>query len=346
MEPLDLKYLQYAVAVARYGSVTRAAKELYLAQPNLSRAITELEQSLGFQLFIRSRRGMSLTPQGEKYLTEAGRMLDRLAALAQEYRNEKIHRIHFSCVPSSLFVNTILEVARQLPNQLPGHVIQCQEYERCTELFENVEKDRSLAAFLTLGTEMKEALIAYLNRRKLAYHSLSQSPAYGVVHSSSPLYHPETIPPSIQYEGASLMLSSSYFEPIGISFRAEDFPLPPASNICHGSGRAANLDRLESQEDLIMLSCHVHSKVSARNDLIVVPWKPDIYAYEYGYVTRADRNLEPEEQLLLSKIEEEVKLELAIAVDDFTSCSEKTSSGSIASSSSAEATICPSPSPT
>lgn len=48
MEELDLKYLQYALAVVRYGSVTQAARALYLAQPNLSRAIGELEQSWAF----------------------------------------------------------------------------------------------------------------------------------------------------------------------------------------------------------------------------------------------------------------------------------------------------------
>ena len=77
MEELDLKYLQYALAVVRYGSVTQAARALYLAQPNLSRAIGELEQSLGFPLFLRTRQGMSLTPQGERFLTEAETLLDR-----------------------------------------------------------------------------------------------------------------------------------------------------------------------------------------------------------------------------------------------------------------------------
>ena len=86
MEELDLKYLQYALAVVRYGSVTQAARALYLAQPNLSRAIGELEQSLGFPLFLRTRQGMSLTPQGERFLTEAETLLDRLSDLARECR--------------------------------------------------------------------------------------------------------------------------------------------------------------------------------------------------------------------------------------------------------------------
>ena len=192
LEELDLKYLQYALAVVRYGSVTQAARALYLAQPNLSRAIGELEQSLGFPLFLRTRQGMSLTPQGERFLTEVETLLDRLSDLARECRQESRRRVHFACVPSSLFVNTVLETARGLPDWS----IQCEEYYDCRELFDRVGKGASLAAFLTFGTEMREELFAYFARRNLRYHPLAQSPAYGVVRRTSSLYHPETVPPS------------------------------------------------------------------------------------------------------------------------------------------------------
>lgn len=109
MEQLDLKYLQYALAVARCGSVTQAARELYLAQPNLSRAVAELEQALGFPLFIRTHQGMTLTARGERFLTEAEGMLDRLSILARECRQAETRLAHIACVPSSLFVNSVLE---------------------------------------------------------------------------------------------------------------------------------------------------------------------------------------------------------------------------------------------
>ena len=146
MEELDLKYLQYALAVVRYGSVTQAARALYLAQPNLSRAIGELEQSLGFPLFLRTRQGMSLTPQGERFLTEVETLLDRLSDLARECRQESRRRVHFACVPSSLFVNTVLETARGLPDWS----IQCEEYYDCRELFDRVGKGHPWPPFSPL----------------------------------------------------------------------------------------------------------------------------------------------------------------------------------------------------
>ena len=308
MEELDLKYLQYALAVVRHGSVTQAARALYLAQPNLSRAIGELEQSLGFPLFLRTRQGMSLTPQGERFLTEAEALLDRLSDLARECRQESRRRAHFACVPSSLFFNTVLETARHMPEWS----IRCEEYCDCRELFERVVKGASLAAFLTFATEMREELFAYFARRNLRYHPMAQSPAYGVVRRTSSLYHPSTVPPSIRYDDALLMLNVTYFDPIGVYFQPEHFPLPPAKGICHGVGRAGNLDMLESMDHLVMVSCHIHSKIMARNELAAVPIRPASMDYEYGFLTRADVRLSLEEQALLEKIEGEVQREFGV----------------------------------
>ena len=94
---------------------------------------------------------MSLTPQG-RFLTEVETLLDRLSDLARGCRQESRRRVHFACVPSSLFVNTVLETARGLPDWS----IQCEEYYDCRELFDRVGKGASLAAFLTFGTEMRE----------------------------------------------------------------------------------------------------------------------------------------------------------------------------------------------
>ena len=87
------------------------------------------------------------------------------------------------------------------------------------------------------------------------------------------------------------MLNVTYFDPIGVHFQPERSPLPPAKGICHGVGRAGNLDMLESMDHLVMISCHIHSKIMARNELAAVPIRPASMAYEYGFLTRADVRL-------------------------------------------------------
>lgn len=52
-------------AVAETGNISKAAKELYISQPAISKSVRKLEESLGVQLFERSSRGVTLTPEGE-----------------------------------------------------------------------------------------------------------------------------------------------------------------------------------------------------------------------------------------------------------------------------------------
>src|SRR4051794_30209196 len=73
----SLRHLEVFCAVARSRSFTRAAEDLHVSQPVVSRTVRELERSLGITLFTRTTRSVSLTPQGEELLDLAGDLLER-----------------------------------------------------------------------------------------------------------------------------------------------------------------------------------------------------------------------------------------------------------------------------
>ena len=81
---MNLEQLRSFVEVARFGNFTRAAEELYLAQPSLSRQIAALEQDLGAELFHRARGGSTLTVAGESLLPLARRMLADAESVRRE----------------------------------------------------------------------------------------------------------------------------------------------------------------------------------------------------------------------------------------------------------------------
>ncbi|MEV1239957.1 LysR substrate-binding domain-containing protein [Nonomuraea sp. NPDC049750] len=72
---MDLRLVAYFVAVIDHGGITKAAKELYIAQPSLSQAIRSLERQLGAQLFDRSGRGLTLTADGQAFAGPARQIL-------------------------------------------------------------------------------------------------------------------------------------------------------------------------------------------------------------------------------------------------------------------------------
>src|SRR5579883_1819982 len=78
--------MEYVVAVARHGHVTRAAEELRVAQSALSRQIQGVERELGVTLFDRSRRRLRLTPAGMAFVARAERLLADLHGLREEMR--------------------------------------------------------------------------------------------------------------------------------------------------------------------------------------------------------------------------------------------------------------------
>lgn len=80
---MELRHLRYFVAVAEEGSLTVAAeKRLHTAQPSLSRQLRDLELEVGVELFVRSSRGVALTPAGEAFLDHARLALAQAAEAA------------------------------------------------------------------------------------------------------------------------------------------------------------------------------------------------------------------------------------------------------------------------
>ena len=78
---MNTLFLKYAVEVQKTRSITKAAENLFMAQPNLSKAIKELEDGLGIIIFERTSRGVVPTPKGAEFLAHAKTILDEISQM-------------------------------------------------------------------------------------------------------------------------------------------------------------------------------------------------------------------------------------------------------------------------
>src|SRR6059036_195581 len=72
---MELRHLRYFVHVAEEQHYGRAAERLRIAQPALSRQIQDLEEEIGFKLFVRLPRGVKISAAGKSFLVDARRIL-------------------------------------------------------------------------------------------------------------------------------------------------------------------------------------------------------------------------------------------------------------------------------
>lgn len=102
---MNILHVKYAVEVAKCGSINKAAEALLMNQPNLSRAIKELEASVGIQIFERSAKGMELTEDGEAFLNCAVKILNQVDEIENMFKNSSAKKQRFSVsVPRASYI--------------------------------------------------------------------------------------------------------------------------------------------------------------------------------------------------------------------------------------------------
>lgn len=113
---MNTLYFKYAVEIAKTGSITQAAQKLYMAQPNLSKAIKDLEEDLGYVIFKRTPSGIKVTEKGGEFLYHAHKMLEQLEEMEKisSRVDEDAKRFKISIPRGSYIANGFTEFVAEL----------------------------------------------------------------------------------------------------------------------------------------------------------------------------------------------------------------------------------------
>lgn len=113
---MNTLYFKYALEVERAGSITRAAQNLYMAQPNLSKAMKDLEKELGYAIFRRTSSGIKVTEKGDEFLYHAKKMMEQLSEMEKiSKRDDDRQRFKISIPRGSYIANGFTSFVSELP---------------------------------------------------------------------------------------------------------------------------------------------------------------------------------------------------------------------------------------
>lgn len=171
---MNILHLKYAVEVAKTQSISKAAENLYMGQPNLSRAIKELEESLGITIFRRTSKGITTTPDGDEFLRRARRIVEQIEEVEKIYRTERSHKQFFSvCVPlAGYFSQAITRFSQKLSFDESTNISFMET--NAQEAISAVSRGDCSIGFVRYDTELEKHFEELFEEKKLISETVAE----------------------------------------------------------------------------------------------------------------------------------------------------------------------------
>lgn len=184
---MNFIHLKYAIEVERTGSITKAAENLYMNQPHLSKAIRELEDTAGITIFSRTSKGVIPTKKGKEFLVRAKSILlqiDDMKALGHPKDPNKVN-IDISSVSTSYLSYALAKFSELLASENEIH-INCLEH-NITDVIESISNFGSDLGIIRVPIEHKKYHIGVLESKGLEFDTIAKFPRVAIMSSASPL---------------------------------------------------------------------------------------------------------------------------------------------------------------
>ncbi|MBQ7541163.1 MAG: LysR family transcriptional regulator [Clostridia bacterium] len=192
---MTIQQLHYAITISEMGSLNKASEVLYVSQPSLTASMQELEKEIGVTIFYRSGRGVTLTSEGEEFLSYARAVMQQVDALQEKYGKSGARKKKFgvSCQHYSFAVKSFAELMKRYNTAEYDFAIR---ETKTLEVIEDVRTGKSELGVLFLSNFNRKALEKLFQTHKLAFHKLIDCGAYVYLWKG----HPLADRPSIRFE--------------------------------------------------------------------------------------------------------------------------------------------------
>ena len=183
---MTLQQLKYVVTVADKGTISEAAKELFISQPSLTKAIKELENEMQITIFNRTNKGIVVSNVGDEFLAYARQVLEQASLLEERFLNLKKQSPRFSVSTQhySFAVNAFVDVIREFGgNQYDFTLRETQTY----EIIEDVSRLKSEIGILYTSSKNQEVIMKLIKQNSLEFQELFIAKPHVFISSKHPL---------------------------------------------------------------------------------------------------------------------------------------------------------------
>lgn len=183
---MTLNQLKYIIAVSKENSLNDAAKKLFISQPSLSASVRSLEEELGFDVFIRSKSGITLTTKGTEFLGYARSVVEQFDILDAKYisKNNVKRSFHVSMQHYTFAVNAFVELIKQYGmDEYEFEIDETKTY----EVIENVKNQKSEIGVLYMNEYNSNVLGKILSEAGLKFTPLFECGIYAYMSKGNPL---------------------------------------------------------------------------------------------------------------------------------------------------------------
>ncbi|MBO4591973.1 MAG: LysR family transcriptional regulator [Eubacterium sp.] len=189
---MTLKQLHYIVTVAETGSITDAARKLFIAQPSLTSAIHEIENEYNISIFSRSNKGIKPTPEGDEFLGYARQVLEQASLMNERYTGKSSLKQKFSV--SAQHYSFVVEAFVELVKQFEGEKYEFHMRETETyNIINDVAHLNSEIGILYMNKFNETIMKKTLRENGLSFNSLFIAKPHIFIGKNSPLAKKKTV---------------------------------------------------------------------------------------------------------------------------------------------------------
>jgi len=210
---MQLNQFRFLVAVDKYGSISRAAQELYISQSTVSLALINLEEELGCTILNRSKRGVSFTAEGKQVLRKAKAIMEEVIALQSlEFDTKQVTGEVRLGANSHFGMNIVTDVMLQLRRQYPGLCV-LNRWQPIKDVIKAVAQKELDIGFINFNSLNETDVLTELQRYRLDFHPTFQDRLRICVGDQHPLCNKHDIP------FAELLP----YDMVSLSFKVDEF---------------------------------------------------------------------------------------------------------------------------